>query len=314
MNTKIKILILGIITVILIIISVYLMSQKEIEPPPAILKIDGKEQISGVGSYCWTETWNALCADMIGIPTAQEPLIASSPFTAHLRLPLQEPPYELQLDVIRVNDEDQINLSARGWRWWDIRDTQRKNFTLTLESEQDIELSLEPGLYVLSIGAWWTEKGSASYGFLVEVRANDTGGAPTTTGSPVNQTPPSNATTSPSIAAIQPDAGTVGTKVIITGTGFTARDNNIAFRLEPEDRPGTFTVGYINNLVSRDGKTIEFIIPEVLGACAFPLPETTPATACPLIGILFKSGTQTYPVFVVNQNGTSNSVNFTVSR
>jgi len=160
------------------------MSQKEIEPPPAILKIDGKEQISGIGSYCWTETWNALCVDMIGIPTAQEPLIASSPFTAHLRLPLKEPPYELRFDVIRVDHENQINLSARGWRWWDIRDTQRKNFTLTLESEQDIELSLEPGLYVLNIGAWWTEKGSASYGFLVEVRTNGTGAVSTSSGYP----------------------------------------------------------------------------------------------------------------------------------
>lgn len=131
---------------------------------------------------------------------------------------------------------------------------------------------------------------------------------------PINQTLPSNATTIPTIMAIQPDTGTIGTKVVITGTGFTARDNNVAFRLEPEDSPGTFKVGYINNLVSRDGKIIEFIIPEVLGACAFPLPETNPVTACPAIGILFKPGTQTYPVYVVNQNGTSNRVNFTVSR
>ena len=120
MNTKIKILILGIITVILIGTGVYLISQKEIEPPPAILKIDGKEQVSGIGSFCWNGTWNALCADMIGIPTAQEPLIASPTFTAHLRLPLKEPPYELRFDVIRVDPENQINLSARGWRWWDI--------------------------------------------------------------------------------------------------------------------------------------------------------------------------------------------------
>ncbi|MFZ3384441.1 MAG: hypothetical protein WA144_11000 [Candidatus Methanoperedens sp.] len=314
MNTKIKILIPGIISVILIIISVYLMSQKEIEPPPAILKIDGKEQISGIGSYCWKETWNALCADMVGIPTAQEPLIAGSPFTAHLRLPLKEPPYELRFDVIRVDPENQINLSARGWRWWDIWHLQRKNFTLTLESEQDIELSLEPGLYVLNLGAWWMEKGSASYGFLVEVRANDTG-APTTTVSPVNQTPPSNATTSLAIISIQPGAGIIGTEVVITGTGFTARDNNIAFRLAPEDAPSEgYKVGYINNLISSDGRTIEFVIPDVLGACAFPLPETNPVTACPTIGILFKPGNQTYPLFVVNQNGMSNGVNFTLSR
>ncbi|VVB84642.1 Uncharacterised protein [uncultured archaeon] len=134
--------------------------------------------------------------------------------------------------------------------------------------------------------------------------------------SPVNQTPPSNAT-KPTITSIQPDFGTIGTKVVITGAGFTARDNNVAFRLSPEDIFSVgFKVGYINNLVSSNSKTIEFAVPEVLGACAFPLPknEGGPTIVCPAIGILFKPGTHTYPVFVVNQNGTSNSINFTVSR
>jgi len=299
--------------VILIAISVYLISQKEIEPPPAILKIDGKEQISGIGSYCWMGAWKGLCVDMIGIPTAQEPLIASSPFTAHIRLPLQEPPYELRLNVVRVKDEDELNFSARGWRWW--KEREEKLFILSLEREQDIELSLEPGLYVLSIGAWWKDKGSASYGFLVEVQANGTGAVPTTPVSPVNQTPPSN-DTKPTIISIQPDLRTIGTKVVITGTGFTAKDNNVAFRLKPGNSSNPFKIGYINNLVSHDGRIIEFVMPELLGVCAFPLPETTPVTVCPDIGIFFKAGekTQTYPVFIVNQNGTSNSVNFTVSR
>lgn len=128
---------------------------------------------------------------------------------------------------------------------------------------------------------------------------------------PVNQTPPSNAAASPAITAIQPDAGTIGTKAVITGAGFTARDNNVAFRLESEDSNSTFKIGYINNLISHDGKTIEFVISELLSACAFPLSETG---VCLDIGLNFKPGTQTYSVFIVNQNGTSNSVNFTVSR
>ncbi len=272
MNRKVKFSILAI--VILIVISVYLISQEKIEPPPAILKVDGKELISGIGSYCWKGTWKALCVDVIGIPTVQEPLIASSPFSANLRLPIQEPPSELQIDVIQVTEQDELNLSARGWRWWNTWDLQGKRLTLPLVRESDMELSLEPGLYVLSIEAW-SEMGSANYGFLVEVRANGTGAVPATPVSPVNQTPPSQASTLPAITLIQPDAGTIGTKVVITGTGFTARDNNIAFRLRPEDSPETFKVGYINTLVSNDGKTIEFVIPELLGACAFPLPETT---------------------------------------
>lgn len=135
----------------------------------------------------------------------------------------------------------------------------------------------------------------------------------TAVSSSVNQTPSSHAG-APAISAIQPDSGTIGTKVVIIGTGFTARDNNVAFRLVPDDAPNVdFKVGYINNLVSHDGKTIEFVIPDGLGACAFPLPETIPVTVCPAIGLNFKPN-QTYPVFVVNQNGTSNSVNFTLSR
>ena len=312
MKTNIKILILGIITVILIVTGVYLISQKEIEPPPAILKIDGKEQISGISSYCWSGTWKALCADMIGIPTAQEPLIASQTFTAHLLLPLQEPPYELQFNIVQVTEKDKLTFNGRGWRWW--RTNEGGRFTLPLEREPDIELSLEPGLYVLSIYAWWKEEGSASYGFLVEVQANGTGVAPATPVFSVNQTLPND--TRPTIISIQPDFGTIGTKVVIKGTGFTAKDNNVALRLKPENSSNPFKIGYINNLVSHDGRIIEFVMPELLGVCAFPLPETTPVTVCPDIGIFFKAGekTQTYPVFIVNQNGTSNSVNFTVVR
>jgi len=185
MNTKIKYLISGVI--ILIVISIYLISQQEIEPPPAILKIDGKEQISGIGPYCWWGFLKGSCADMIGLPTPQEPLIAGLPFTAHLTLPVLEPPYELRLNVFQVKEEDEINFSGRGWRWWKVR--EENVFNLPLENEQDIELSLDPGLYVLNVDAWWYEKGSASYGFLVEVRTNGTGVISTTSGYPVNQKP-----------------------------------------------------------------------------------------------------------------------------
>jgi len=322
MNKKIKFAIIGLILAVLILViinfpSTTLPHMKIIKPPSAIIKVDGKEQISGIGSYCWNEVSSSLCADYMGIPTSDEPLPVSSPFTVHLSLPLKEPPQELQINVIRVTDNDKIKSRLNGSLLWQVRgeNLYKGNYSnLTPESESDINLSLEPGLFVLKVYPSWKEKGSVSYGFLVEVRANDTGTAPATPVSPVNQTPPSNMTASPAITVIQPDAGRIGTKVVITGTSFTARDNNIVFRLAPEDSNTTFKVGYINHLISRDGKTIEFVIPEGLGACAFPLPETIPVTACPLIGISFKPGTQTYPVFVVNQNGTSNGVNFTVSR
>ena len=119
MNRKIKFAIIGLILLILILVIINFRStgprQMEIlKPPPAFLKVNGNEQISGFGSYCWNEADKVLgitmsstfiCADYEGIHTPVEPLLSSSPFTAHLSLPLKEPPQELQLNVIRVMDE-----------------------------------------------------------------------------------------------------------------------------------------------------------------------------------------------------------------
>jgi hypothetical protein len=63
-------------------------------PPPALLKIDGNEQTSGIGSNCWREENQTVqtCSDTIGIIVPSEPLLARSSFTAHLSLPLQGTP------------------------------------------------------------------------------------------------------------------------------------------------------------------------------------------------------------------------------
>ena len=80
------------------ILSLFLLAgSASADPPPSILEINGNEQTSGIGSYCWkveNETYS-ICADTIGIITPAEPLLTLSPFTAHLTLPLQEPPEEL---------------------------------------------------------------------------------------------------------------------------------------------------------------------------------------------------------------------------
>ncbi|TFH38256.1 MAG: hypothetical protein E4G94_12570, partial [ANME-2 cluster archaeon] len=69
------------------ILSLFLLAgSASADPPPAILKINGNEQTSGIGSNCWkeeNETYS-LCVDKIGIITPAEPLVTMSPFTAHL--------------------------------------------------------------------------------------------------------------------------------------------------------------------------------------------------------------------------------------
>lgn len=178
MNKKIKFVILGLLLAVLILAIINFQSikplQREIiKPPPAILKLDGKEQVSGIGSYCWNGVFSSLCADYVGPQTPDEPLPAISPFTAHLSLPLEEIPQELHINVFRVTDDDEIELGANGSRSWHIKEEnmQQGNYsTLTPERESDINLSLEPGLYILQVYPIWKEKGSVSYGFLLTVQ------------------------------------------------------------------------------------------------------------------------------------------------
>ncbi|MCX9026076.1 MAG: hypothetical protein OIN85_08300 [Candidatus Methanoperedens sp.] len=141
-------------------------------PPPAILSIDGNEQTAVIGTNCWkvgNETF-PLCSDYAGIITPAEPLLTRSPFTAHLRMPLPEPPEELGFSVTRVTDYDEINKAANGVRVWSLNYENATNrYKRPLEREPDIYLSLKPGLYVLRVDANWKDNGSVSYGFLVKV-------------------------------------------------------------------------------------------------------------------------------------------------
>ncbi|MCG2738530.1 MAG: hypothetical protein L6282_19285 [Candidatus Methanoperedenaceae archaeon] len=139
-------------------------------PPPAMLKIDGNEQTSGIGDNCWKEEnqTSYLCADTFSINTPAEPLLTRSPFIAHLRLPLQEPPEELDFSAIRVTDDDALNEAVNDFRAWRYG-LQGMEIQVPLERESDINLSLPPGLYVLKVFVKWKEKGDVSYGFLVQV-------------------------------------------------------------------------------------------------------------------------------------------------
>lgn len=147
----------------------------DVEPPPTMLEIAGQEQVSGIGSYCWSEpagegTGMALCADMAGIPTVEEPLAATSPFIATFHLGPEEMPDELTLDVFAVTAADQVEPWPSGSRGWDFKQGER--YSLPLDQEPSLQLSLNPGLYVLALFGRWQPWGDATYGFLVEVRAS----------------------------------------------------------------------------------------------------------------------------------------------
>lgn len=183
-NKKILYWILAVmVTSVIIFVALNESQLLTLKPPPAILEINGKEQVSGIGTFCWREAWDALCVET-DIVTAEEPLPAVSPFTAHLRLPLAVPPEELQLSVIQVTEKDEYELDGRGLRLWRSREGER--ITLPLQREQDIEQSLEPGLYVIDVFARW-EKGDVIYGFLLDVTTERQ--SPEPPASPLQTTP-----------------------------------------------------------------------------------------------------------------------------
>ena len=156
------------ITILLLFL---LAGKASADPPPAILSIDGNEQTSGIGSSCWkveNETYS-LCGDTAGTVTPAEPLKTRSPFTAHLRLPLLEPPEEVDFSTFRVTDDDELKESANGVRVWNLKGNAVNRYKRPFEIESFINLSLEPGLYVMNVFVKWEGKGDVFYGFLVLV-------------------------------------------------------------------------------------------------------------------------------------------------
>jgi hypothetical protein len=142
------------------------------EPIPAIMQISDEQQISGVGSYCWTAPGAevGICADTIGIPTSPEPIAVESPFVARFINPLSTPLDSLTLSVTPLEQEDKLSEEPMGLYWW--RPDSGDQINKHLSPPHEVELSLEPGLYLLNFFAKWQEFGDVSYGFLVEVLPN----------------------------------------------------------------------------------------------------------------------------------------------
>ncbi len=96
-----------------------------------------------------------------------------------------------------------------------------------------------------------------------------------------------------SISSIQPGVGPAGTNVTLTGFGFT--NSNTVY----------FSGFAIQNIGMISANSIVFTVPSAVGA------NCTAGMMCPDFLRLITPGT--YPVYVANANGTSNTVNFTVT-
>ena len=140
-------------------------------PPPATLTIEGAQQLSGIGTSCWsTDELGGICADYFGVPTPADPLPASSSVTATLQLAIQTAPTSLSLAVFAVSPEMDLLPENPDSASWPFPGEYDLNLELRLESRTQFEMALDPGLYVFSIFAAWEHLGDVNYGFLVEVR------------------------------------------------------------------------------------------------------------------------------------------------
>ena len=100
---------------------------------------------------------------------------------------------------------------------------------------------------------------------------------------------------SPTIRALSPKSGRVGTAVVITGSNFASSGNQVKFGL-----------GYIGNLSSADGTTLRFVVPDNLNPCP-------PNSSDPCATVLVRVAQGPYPVVVIAPGGTSNTTTFTVT-
>jgi len=121
------------------------------------------------------------------------------------------------------------------------------------------------------------------------------------TTTPVEPTQPSQPTTpvgpapvsSPSISYIAPISGKVGSTVSVYGSGFLPTNTVL------------FDGGPVNDVAAESSSVLTFTVPSSVGA------DCKPDQACPMYERLISNGTNT--ISVRNANGTSNSVNFTVT-
>ncbi|MBI4118897.1 MAG: peptidoglycan-binding protein [Parcubacteria group bacterium] len=123
----------------------------------------------------------------------------------------------------------------------------------------------------------------------------DQGDAAFTVTSPVSQP----VTETPKITSLSPSLGAVGAQVTLTGASFTSTGNKIKFgNLGSEDNPNY-------SLNSSDGKTIIFTVPSGNYLACW---NANPACLAP--AYLTQPGV--YGISVINTNGASNEVSFTV--
>lgn len=109
---------------------------------------------------------------------------------------------------------------------------------------------------------------------------------------------------------ISPNPTSIGTSVTVTGFGFTPTDNIVFFAggaISGIPSSGGIAIACTTDPSCIPGirQSLTFTVPTAIG------PYCTPGMACPMYARLITAGT--YPLYVQNANGTSNTVTLTIS-
>lgn len=138
--------------------------------PSVTITFQTQTQKSKVGSFCWPLESGTMCSEPIAWPSPKEPLIVSSPFRLKIAMPIPEKVKHVEYMVSKVTESDmnkyEVGPDTTLWNV-PVENVEPINSI----GKQSLELQLEPGLYVLTLFAWWFGIGDATHGFLIEVKS-----------------------------------------------------------------------------------------------------------------------------------------------
>lgn len=131
--------------------------------PDAWMYIGQEKQLAGVASFTWSRDW----ADIFGVSTPGLPIFTSDrKFTADF---VFAPAVGSQTVNFSVAPVDQSTGQRTAWGYWYWEwPLESETYSYPNNPRPSLELTLEPGLYVIEASAFGPQ-GDATYGFLVRV-------------------------------------------------------------------------------------------------------------------------------------------------
>ena len=157
------------VLLILLVFPLFSSAESIFDKVPVSTIEKGKlKQESVIGSFCWhPKKGNHFCADT-GLVSPREEIEIKPNSVLTLKMPNQENLKVIQYSFVPVTAEMQTAKEEYPGRYnWQGGLSEVKE--LKLKRKLKIKTRLEPGLYVLSVSAWWKNYDDANHGFLIKI-------------------------------------------------------------------------------------------------------------------------------------------------